>query len=108
MLATHAWGQSHGSFILKLNDSSIKVSAPAKKIKMFTVVIENNSLSHQIAKIVSGTDSIKYLRIDSGKSQTVEIENKGDNPVYFVPLSPAFQEIELKFGKKSYEIPPQR
>lgn len=108
-LANLSWAQTHNpSFILKLTDSGVSVSAPEKKMKMFTVIVENNSLSDQVAKIVSGTDSIKYLTIESGKSTTVEIENKGNNPIYFVPVSPAFQEIELTFGKKPYEVPPKR
>lgn len=103
------WAQTHNpSFILKLNDSGINVSAPAKSMKMFSVIIENNSLSDQVAKFVSGTKDLKFVSIESGKSQTVEIENKTKLPVFFVPVSPSFQEVELKFGKDNYEVPPKR
>lgn len=103
------WGQNHNpSFILKLTDAGINVSAPQKSMKMFSVIIENNSLSDQVAKFVSGSQDIKFVTIESGKSQTIEIENKAKLPVFFVPVSPSFQEVELKFGKDSYEVPPKR
>lgn len=108
-LSTGLWGQTHNpSFILKLTDSGINVSAPAKSMKMFSVIIENNSLSDQIAKFVSGANNLKFVTIESGKSQTIEIENKSNLPVFFVPVSPSFQEVELKFGKDNYEVPPKR
>jgi len=109
ILSGSLWGQGHNpSFILKLSDSGISVSSPEKKMKLFSVIIENKSLSDQVAKFVSGTDNLKFVTIEAGKSQTIEIENKGTQPVFFVPMSPSFQEVELKFGKKTYEVPPKR
>jgi hypothetical protein len=83
----------------------MNVLSPEKKKNMFTVIVENRSLSDQVGKFTVGNKILKFVSVDSGKSETVEIENKSNTPVVFVPVSPAFQEVPLLFGKKAYEIP---
>lgn len=92
-------------FIVQINDRSMKVLSPSKKRNMFAVLVENHSLSDQIGKFTAGSKILKFVSVPSGKSETVEIENKSSTPVVFVPVSPAFQEVPLEFGKKAYEIP---
>lgn len=92
-------------FIVQINDRSMNVLSPEKKKNMFTVIVENRSLSDQVGKFTVGNKILKFVSVDSGKSETVEIENKSNTPVVFVPVSPAFQEVPLLFGKKAYEIP---
>lgn len=92
-------------FIVQINDRSMNVLSPVKKKAMFTVIVENRSLSDQVGKFVIGNKILKFVSVQSGKSETVEIENKSSTPVSFVPVSPAFQEVPLLFGKKAYEIP---
>ena len=109
LLSALSWGQNHNpTFIIKLTDSGLRISSPEKKMKMFSVIVENNSLTDQVAKFVTGYQNLKFVTIEAGRSQTVEIENKGGAPVFFVPISPSFQEVELIFGKKTYEVPPKR
>lgn len=93
------------TFIIEIQDRSMKVSSPEKKKPFLTVLVENRSLSDQVGKFMVKGKNLKFVSIPSGKSETVEIENKSAGPVYFVPLSPAFQDVELIFGKKAYEIP---
>lgn len=93
------------SFIIQINDRSMKVLSPDKKKTMFSVLVENHSLSDQIGKFSAGNKTLKFVTVQSGKTETVEIENKSATPVVFIPLSPAFQEVPLQFGKKAYEIP---
>lgn len=109
LIAVPSWGQTHNpTFIIKLTDAGLRISAPEKKMKMFSVIVENNSLSDQVAKFVTNNQNLKFMTVEAGKSQTVEIENKGGASVFFVPISPSFQEVELIFGKKTYEVPPKR
>lgn len=96
------------SFIVQISDRSMKLTAPEKPRKLFSVIVENRSLSDQVGKFTVGGNIVKYVSVRSGKSQTVEFENKSSLPVFFVPVSPAFQEVEMKFGKKAYEVPPQK
>lgn len=104
------WSFAAGTpaFILKLTDKGISIQSPDNVMKIFSVIIENQSLTDQVAKLVVGDDVVKFVRINSGRSETVEIENKTSKTIFFVPVSPSFQEVELKFGKKQYEIPAQR
>lgn len=97
--------QTAKPFVIQVNDRSISVNSSEVRKSMFSVIVENRSLSDQIAKFTIQGKIIKYVSVKSGKSETVEIENKSQIPVYFVPVSPAFQEVELIFGKKSYEVP---
>lgn len=108
LVPTFAYGQlkSEG-FIVQVNDSFMYVVSPEKKKNMFSVIVENRSLSDQVGNFIVGNKILKYVSVKSGKSETVEIENKTSSPVVFVPVSPAFQEVPLVFGKKAYEIPPK-
>lgn len=93
------------TFVVQVQDRSLKILSPEKKTSIMTVLVENRSLSDQVAKFTVAGKNIKFVSIPSGKSETVEIDNKTGATVTFVPLSPAFQEVELHFGKKAYEIP---
>lgn len=93
------------SFIIQVKDRSMSVLSPDQKKTKFSVIVENSSLSHQVGKFTVGETNLKFVSVPSGKSETVEIENKSQVPVVFVPVSPAFQEVPLHFGKKAYEIP---
>lgn len=92
-------------FIIQVNDRSMSVLSPARKRNLFSVIVENRSLSNQIGKFQVGSKVLKFVSVQSGKTEVVEIENKTKAPVIFVPVSPAFQEVPLLFGKKAYEIP---
>ncbi len=95
------------AFVVQINDRSMSVLSPETKRPIFAVLIENRSLSDQVGKFVVGGRILKFVSVPTGKAATVEIENKSTAPVVFVPLSPAFQEVTLMFGKKAYEIPPK-
>lgn len=92
-------------FIIQVNDRSMYVLSPEKKKIIFSVLVENRSLSDQIGKFVVGNKILKFISVKSGKTETVELENKTSSSVVFIPVSPAFQEVPLNFGKKAYEIP---
>ncbi len=95
------------AFVVQINDRSMAVLSPETRRPIFAVLIENRSLSDQVGKFIVGSRILKFVSVPSGKSTTVEIENKSTAPVVFVPVSPAFQEVTLVFGKKAYEIPPK-
>jgi hypothetical protein len=92
-------------FIIQINDRSMHVLSPDRDKNIFSVIVENRSLSNQIGKFMVGSKILKFISVQSGKSESVEIENKSGSSVIFVPVSPAFQEVPLNFGKKAYEIP---
>jgi hypothetical protein len=93
------------SFMIQIKNQSISVVAPSKPQKRFAVIVENQSLTTQVAKFSCLSENLKFVTVLPGKSETVEIENSSDKLVSFIPLSPAFQDVRLEFGKKTYEIP---
>lgn len=93
------------TFVIKIQDRRMSVMAPLQKKNMFSVLIENRSLSDQLGRFTVNGKILKYVSVKSGQTEPVEIENKTSANVVFVPVSPAFQEVELLFGKKAYEIP---
>lgn len=95
-------------FVIQINDRNMAVLSPEKSRQLFSVLVENRSLSDQVGKFMIGNKILKFISVKSGKSEAVEIENKSSETVVFVPVSPAFQEVPLIFGKKAYEIPPKK
>jgi hypothetical protein len=104
-MSLNAIGVSNEAFIIQINDRSMSVVTPTTKRALFSVVVENRSLSDQIGKFTANGKILKFVSVKTGASETVELENKTAAQVVFVPVSPAFQEVELIFGKKAYEIP---
>ena len=96
---------SNEAFIIQINDRSMSVVTPETKRALFSVIVENRSLSDQVGKFTANGKILKFVSVKPGKSETVELENKTSSQVVFVPVSPAFQEVDLIFGKKAYEIP---
>ncbi len=92
-------------FIIQVMDRKIAVLSPDTERKLFSVIVENRSLSDQVARFQVKGKLLKYISVPAGKSESVEIDNSSGSPVTFVPISPAFQEVELTFGKKAYEVP---
>lgn len=95
-------------FIIQVSDQGMSVLSPEKQRPLFSVIVENRSLSDQVGKFVVGSKILKFVSVKSGKTESLEIENKTSSPVVFVPVSPAFQEVPLMFGKKAYEIPSKK
>lgn len=93
------------TFVVTIQDRSMSVIAPDKRKDLFSVLIENRSLSDQVGKFIVGGKNLKFVSVKSGQTESVEIENKTSANIIFIPISPAFQEVDLIFGKKVYEIP---
>ncbi len=96
------------AFRIEYLDRSLKVVAPDVSKNQYAVIVENRSLSDLVAKFKTGEKDLKFLSVKSGQTKAVEFNGDGKNIVYFIPLSPAFQNVPLEFGKKSYEIPRKR
>ena len=74
-----------------------------------TVIITNNTHTKLVGRVVTKEGYIiKNVAIEANKSVSVPIKEIKNKRVFFVPLIPAFQDVELILGKKSYEIPPKR
>lgn len=90
-------------------DSYVQVLSPKKIFEEQSVIIENKTLVRLFGRLQGPNGSNeKYISVNPGESKVVSIPTQGIEKLIFIPLSPAFQEVELKIGMPSYEIPPQR
>ncbi|MFT6070396.1 MAG: hypothetical protein ACJAT2_000804 [Bacteriovoracaceae bacterium] len=97
------------AFIVKVFEKSIKVLAPKKDEAKIGVIVENKTLVKCLAKLVrENGDVIDFVSVEPGKFKVVNIMRKKREVIYFIPISPPFQKIELVTGRRPYEIPPQR
>lgn len=97
------------TFVVRNFDSYVQVLAPQKMHSQQAVIIENKTLENLIGRLSTPDDShVKFLSIGPKESKSVTLPGSGHRSLIFVPMSPAFQEVELKIGMKSYEIPAKR
>jgi hypothetical protein len=97
------------AFNVKVFNSRIKVLAPEKYHPKLSVIIENKSLSTLIGQVVKGDSTvIKIIRVKPGSFESVDLGTQKNERVFFIPISPPSQRVELIIGKHSYEIPPKR
>jgi hypothetical protein len=97
------------AFIVRVLEKSIKVLAPKKDDRKVSVIVENKTLVNSLSKLVrSDGKVIEFVSVKPGKFKVVDISRKKREVIYFIPISPPFQKIELVTGRRPYEIPPQR
>ena len=101
--------ESLDGFLVSAFDDRYKVISPEKFKSNMEVKIENKTLMKLIGKVViNQSKNASYVAIDSEKYQKLLVNLKKGDVLHFYPLSPAFQEVELIVGNKTYEIPPKK
>lgn len=96
------------AFIVKVYDERVRVLSPAKYDPLLNVIIENKTLVDISGKVeTSSGEILAYVTIKPSKATSVNVKKVKEEKVYFVPLSPPLQKVELKLGSKPYEIPPR-
>lgn len=97
------------AFMVYLLEDRVKVLSPKNYNKKQSVIIQNKTLTKVIGKIRNQEGKIlKYVNIQPGEFKSIEVVIKRGQSIYFVPMVPSFQEVILSFGKRSYEVPPQK
>ena len=94
------------SFLISIQERSVRVESPRNVKKTYSVIVQNKSLSDIVAKFHSMDENLKFVSVKSGASKSVDFLNESKNTVMFQILSPAFQELVLEAGKNPYEVPP--
>lgn len=97
------------SFVVKVYDEKVRVLSPKKYDPLLKVVIENKTLSKITGKVETGSGEVlAFVSILPAKFTSVSVKSLKSEKVFFVPLSPPLQRVELKIGNKPYEIPPKQ
>jgi hypothetical protein len=96
-------------FEVKVYDRRVVVVSPEVSRANMNVLIENKTLITLLGKFQKKSgEHLMFITLppDTHKVYTLPLKEK--ERAVLIPLSPAFQEIELITGKSTYEIPPQR
>ena len=97
------------TFYVQVHDKFVKVLSPDQFKENLSVIVENKMNQKLLGKLVKGNgERVGFYSILSQSMASLDVVLKKEEKLFFVPLSPSFQEVELKIGKKSYEIPPER
>jgi hypothetical protein len=110
LIPNHSFSEERAeTFIIYAMDDKFKVVSPPAYSSNFSIIIDNKTLTTLVVQLVKKNSSFKKIKsIESGKYERVNMTKyKRSDELTLIPLSPAFQEVELIFGKKSYEIPPK-
>lgn len=101
--------ESANSFVITAYDDRFRVVSPEKFKNPMEVIVENKTLVRLIGKvIINNKTNVGFTSVEAEKYQKLTINLKKGDLLHFIPLSPAFQEVELIVGNKVYEIPPKK
>ena len=101
--------ESSNGFVVSAYDDRFRVISPEKFRSPMEVIVENKTLVRLIGKvIINNKTNAGYTSIETDKYQRIMVNLKKGDLLHFVPLSPAFHEVELIVGNKTYEIPPKK
>jgi hypothetical protein len=101
--------ESLDGFLISAYDDRFKVISPEKFKNSMEVIVENKTLVRLVGKLMINRQSAaSFLSVDPEKYQKAIVKLKKGDVLHFIPLSPAFQEVELIVGNKTYEIPPKK
>jgi hypothetical protein len=92
-------------FEVTIHDRSVSVRGPEKKLSPVSIVLKNDTLENLNAKIATQDKNLIFVALKPRASRTIEVKYENIDQLFFIPLSPPFQSVELKFGLKPYEIP---
>lgn len=97
------------TFVVRSFDRHIEVLAPRAFHPDQAVIIENRTLDRLIGRLeTADKKQSKHVAIEPRSSKSINISSRGQEYLRFIPLSPPFQEVQLRVGQESYEIPPKR
>lgn len=101
--------ESLEGFLVTAFDDRFKIVSPTKYKPDMEVIVENKTLVRLVGKIlINNQKNVYYVSVDPEKYQKIIVKIKKGDILHFVPLTPAFQEVELIIGNKNYEIPPKK
>ena len=95
------------AFIIRIFDRKVQVASPPRFKSPLHLVVENKSVVSFLGKVenVEGR-LLSYVKLPPTAFRALELSASSTDRLFFIPLSPPSQAIELVVGKKMYEIPP--
>lgn len=101
--------QKADAFIITAHPGFYRVLSPTKIDKQIGLIVQNKSLVKIYGRLeTDNSELIKMINVKPDQSVSITFDYSVNKKYFFIPLSPAFQEVELKRGETSYEVPAQR
>jgi hypothetical protein len=108
LAATQAWGQHTDSFIVEINDQTIKVTSPLKKTETVSIIIKNNTLDKITSELRSDKKVLKRFVLKEEGREVIQVNYSKVKTLFYVPIAPPFEAAELRFEQRPYEIPEKK
>lgn len=96
------------SFIVTVKDRTISVSSPEKRLEVVSVIIENETLDKIISQLKTDKKVIKRFVLNPQSKEVYQVDMRSVEKLFFIPIAPPFQSVELKFKQGLYEIPEKK
>jgi hypothetical protein len=108
MISYPAFSQFTDSFIVDVSDRRIKVTSPLKKIDIVSIIIRNRTFEKVISELRSDKKVLKRFVLKPEGKEVIQVNFSKVKALYYVPVSPPFEAVELMFKQRPYEIPPKK
>lgn len=100
-----SFGSYTDSFIVEVTDRKIKVTSPKKKINIVSIIIKNTTFDKIISEIRSESKVLKRFVLKPEGKEVIQVDYSKVKKLYYIPVAPPFETVELRFEQKPYEIP---
>lgn len=102
--------QSSDSFNVIAYDDHFRVIAPLawKEGTHMSLQNKTNITLYGEVRVREDERKVASFSVRPNEFTSIDLKLKKGEEAVVIPLSPAFQEVVLTFGKQPYEIPPQR
>lgn len=108
LLTQAVYGQYTDSFIVDVNDQSIKVTSPLKKTETVSIIIKNNTLDKIVSELRSEKKVLKRFVLRPEGKEVIQVNYSKVKTLFYVPIAPPFEAAELRFERRPYEIPEKK
>jgi hypothetical protein len=103
-----AKAQYTDSFIVEINDQTIKVTSPLKKTETVSIIIKNNTLDKIVSELRSDKKVLKRFVLKQEGKEVIQVNYSKIKTLFYVPIAPPFEAAELRFEQRPYEIPEKK
>ena len=102
------------SFYVALSEKGIRVESPQKleasqdkklSTQKIAVIINNETLEKFYAALKNSEKVLERFSVKAQEKKVLEVDPKDMQGLEFLPVSPSYQEVPLRFSQGVYEIP---
>ncbi len=105
LLSCNAFAKFTDSFVVEVNDRTIKVTSPLKKVDAVSIIIKNNTFDKIVSELRSESKVLKRFVLKAQGKEVLQVDYSKVKTLYYVPVAPPFEAVELRFEQRPYEVP---